>query len=70
LLAQRGADLADIPGGSSGLLLKDYKGDRLVTRIDPGVIAPTRELRITEKQAEEFPSGRRVNCSDTSWVGD
>jgi hypothetical protein len=39
----------------SGLLLKDDKADRLVTRIDPGVIAPTRELRVTEKQAaEEF----------------
>ena len=40
ILDQRGADMADIPGGASGLLVRDYKGkeaDRLVTRIDPGV---------------------------------
>jgi hypothetical protein len=31
--------MADIPGGASELLVRDYKGkeaDRLVTRIDPG----------------------------------
>ena len=35
------ADMADIPGGASRLLCRDYKGkeaDRLVTRIDPGVV--------------------------------
>jgi hypothetical protein len=53
LLTQRSADMADIPGGSSGLLLKEYKGDLLITRIDPGVIALAQELRATEKQAAE-----------------
>ena len=33
--------MADLPGGASGLLARDYKGknaERLVTRIDPGVV--------------------------------
>jgi hypothetical protein len=33
ILQQRGADMADVPGGASGLLARDYKGkeaDRLV----------------------------------------
>jgi hypothetical protein len=38
ILDQRGADMADLPGGASRLLVGDYRGkeaDRLVTRIDP-----------------------------------
>jgi hypothetical protein len=56
VLDERGADMVEIPGGSSGLLCKDYKGkeaDRLVTRIDPGVVAMVAELRAHEKQAAE-----------------
>jgi hypothetical protein len=40
--------MADLPGGTSGLLCRDYKGngaDRLVTRIDPGVVSLVAELR-------------------------
>jgi hypothetical protein len=36
------------PGGASGLLCRDYKGkeaDRLVVRIDPGVVLLVAELR-------------------------
>jgi hypothetical protein len=36
-----------VPGGASGLLCRDYKGrnaDRLVTRIDPGVVSLVAEL--------------------------
>src|ERR1019366_7014225 len=53
---QRGADLADLPGGASGLLVRGYKGreaDRLVTRIDPGVVSLVAELRAHERQAAE-----------------
>jgi hypothetical protein len=53
---QRGADMADLPGGASGLLCRDYKGkkaDRLVTRIDPGVVAVVAELRGHERHAAE-----------------
>jgi hypothetical protein len=38
ILDQRGAEMADLPGGASGLLVRDYKGkkaDRLVARIAP-----------------------------------
>jgi hypothetical protein len=45
---QRGADMADLPGGESRLLVRGYKGkkaDRLVTRIDPGVVSLVAELR-------------------------
>jgi hypothetical protein len=37
-----------VPGGASGMLCRDYKGkkaDRLVTRIDPGVVSLVAELR-------------------------
>jgi len=39
ILDQRGAEMADVPGGDSGLLVRDYKSkeaDRLVARIAPG----------------------------------
>jgi hypothetical protein len=56
ILQQRGADMADVPGGASGLLVRDYKGkeaDRLVSRIDPGVVSLLAELRGHERQAAE-----------------
>ena len=53
ILDQRGADMADVPGGASGLLMRAYKGKRLVTRIDPGVVALASELRGHERQAAE-----------------
>ena len=56
ILDQRGADMADVPGGSTGMLARDYKGkkaDRLVTRIDPAVIKLFAELRRHERQAAE-----------------
>ena len=43
-----------MPGGASGLLLRDYRGKnagRLVTRIDPGVVSLVAELRGHERQA-------------------
>jgi hypothetical protein len=45
--------MADVPGGASGLLMRAYKGKRLVTRIDPGVVALASELRGHERQAAE-----------------
>jgi hypothetical protein len=56
ILDQRGADMADVPGGASGLLVRDSKGkeaDRLVTRIDPGVVPLVAELRGQGRQAAE-----------------
>jgi hypothetical protein len=48
--------MAGILGGATGLLCKDYKGkeaDQLVTKIDPGVMALSAELRALERQAAE-----------------
>jgi hypothetical protein len=56
ILDQRGADMADLPGGESGLLVRGYKGketDRLVLRIDPRVVSLVAELRGHERQAAE-----------------
>ena len=48
--------MADLPGGTSGLLVRDCKGkeaDRLVTRIDPGLLSLVAELRGHERQGAE-----------------
>jgi len=47
----------DLPGGASGLLCRDYKGkeaDRLVTRIDPGVVSLLANERQWPQAAEEL----------------
>src|SRR5450759_3596687 len=47
------ADFADVPGGTTGLLVKDYKGkeaDQLVYKVDTGLLG---ELRGHERQAAE-----------------
>jgi hypothetical protein len=57
VLAQRGADMGRFAGGANGLLARDYKGknaERLVTRIDPGVVPlVARTARGHERQAAE-----------------
>src|ERR1035437_7183754 len=48
VLDQQGANMADLPGGASGSLVRGYKGkeaERLVTRITPGVVSLVAELR-------------------------
>jgi hypothetical protein len=66
ILQQRGADMADVPGGGSGLLVRDYKGkeaDRLVTRIDPSVVSLVAYLRGHERQAAEELEQRKTPSS-------
>jgi hypothetical protein len=63
ILDERGADMVDVPGGASGLLARDYKGkegDRLVARIDSGVVSPVNE-RGHEPQAAEEPEQWRTH---------
>ena len=63
--------MADLPGGASGLLCQDYKGkeaNRLVTRIDHGVVLLVAELCAHERQpAEEverrMPASRNASPS-------
>ncbi len=54
--------MVDVPGGDSGLLVRDDRGkeaDRLVTRIDSGVVSLLMELRGHERQAaEELGQGK------------
>jgi hypothetical protein len=54
--------MADLPGGASGLLVRGYKrkeADRLVTRIELGVVSLVAELRGHERQtAEELGQGK------------
>jgi hypothetical protein len=48
--------MADLPGGASGLLVRDCKGkkaDRLVTRTGPGVVSLVNELRRHERRVAE-----------------
>ena len=47
--------MADIPGGASGLLTRDYKGNggQVVTRVDSGIVALCSELRAHEQQAAQ-----------------
>jgi hypothetical protein len=55
ILDQRGADMADMPGGASELL-RDYMGKEagvLATRIDPVVVSLVAELRGHERQLAE-----------------
>ena len=55
LLAERGADMAEVPGGSSGLLTVDYRGNQAmpVYKVDTGLLSLLSELRALEKQAAE-----------------
>jgi hypothetical protein len=48
--------MADVPDGASGMLCRDCKGkkaDRLVTRIDPGVVSLVAELRVHGRRAAQ-----------------
>jgi hypothetical protein len=57
--------LADVPGGASELLCRNYKGkdaDVLVTRIDPGVVSLFAELRGHERQAAEELKQWKTQC--------
>jgi hypothetical protein len=72
ILDQWGAGMADIPGGASGSLVRGYKGkeaDRLVTRIDPGVVSLVADLRGHERKAAE-ELGRRNTVAEERKVID
>ena len=49
-MQQRGASMADVPGGGSGLLFRDSRG---VARVDSGLVSLLAELRAHEQQAAQ-----------------
>jgi hypothetical protein len=63
--------MVDVPGGSSGILCRDYKGkeaDRLVTRIATGAVSRVAELRGRERHAEELEQWKTHH--EERWVID
>jgi hypothetical protein len=68
--------MADVPGGSSGILLRDYKGkeaDKEVARIDPGVVSLVAELlrQIASRIATpfHFRGSKRTSTSVLTLTG-
>jgi hypothetical protein len=60
ILDQRGANMADLTGGASGLLVRDYRSteaDRLVTRI-----GPRRGLAGRRTPRPRAPGGRGIGA--------
>ena len=55
VLEERGEDMKDVPGGSTGLLCRNFKGKgrREVFKIDGGVLAIHTEIRAILKQAAQ-----------------
>jgi hypothetical protein len=59
IIAERGMEMAGVPGGASGLLARQYKqigaGEKTEKveeyKIDPGILAISQELRELERQA-------------------
>jgi hypothetical protein len=50
VIEERGAEMADVPGGSSGLLVKTYKGKDAATAVYKFDAALVKGLRETCKQ--------------------
>jgi hypothetical protein len=61
------SDMADLPGGASGMLVRGYKGkeaDRLVTRIGPGGCDGRRPAAATSgRPPRRCAGGRRTTRS-------
>ena len=56
LMTERAADMAEVPGGGSGLLVRQYQGGALakpVYKVDTGLVALIGQLLAHEKQAAE-----------------
>jgi hypothetical protein len=69
MLAERGAQLAHIPGGSTGPLVCEYKGKGklAVYHVDRAIISLSAELRHHERQAakELGQWGKKVTRAST-----
>jgi hypothetical protein len=71
LLRERAKDMADVPGGQSGLLCREFKGkdaEKEIFRVDPGLVALLAELRAHERQAAEELGQWEQRRADTTPV--
>ena len=53
LMSERAADMADVPGGGSGLLVRQYQGGAPIYKVDTGLVRLIGQLLAHEKQAAE-----------------
>lgn len=60
VMKERGEELADVPGGKSGLLVRDFKGDNEVFKLDATLLSEFREherhMAIELGQWQEAPT--------------
>jgi len=66
VIEERGAEVADVPGGSSGLLVKTYKGkdaDTAVYRFDAALVEQMNATcKQVDKRAKEPNERRAFHC--------
>jgi hypothetical protein len=53
LLTERAADMAEVPGGGTGLLVRQYQGGAPIYKVDTGLVRLIGQLLAHEKQAAE-----------------
>ena len=53
LMIERAADMAEAPGGGTGLLVRQYQGGAPVYKVDTGLVSLIGQLLAHEKQAAE-----------------
>jgi hypothetical protein len=53
LMTERAADMAEVPGGGTGLLVRQYQGGAPIYKVDTGLVSLIAQLLAHEKQAAE-----------------
>jgi hypothetical protein len=53
LMTERAADMAEVPGGGTGLLVRQYQGGAPIYKVDTGLVSLIGQLLAHEKQAAE-----------------
>jgi hypothetical protein len=50
-MTERAADMAEVPGGGTGLLVRQYQGGAPIYKVDTGLVSLIGQLLAHEKQA-------------------
>ena len=53
LMTERAADMAEVPGGGTGLLVRQYQGGAPIYKVDTGLVRLISQLLAHEKQTAE-----------------